>query len=151
LQLSIETIVQSGIDNSKFQICHFKGTRHPPEIGAHLYVIVPIKKDNQHLVCMITSKVDKRINYYRRVNPNALQGLVRINKSELNFLKKDSLIDCNQAELLTKEELIIRIKHDKNFKLHNHAIPMNIKEKLIKAIKNSPLINVSNKRLLKPI
>ncbi|MDQ7032880.1 MAG: hypothetical protein Q9M37_09245 [Desulfonauticus sp.] len=128
-------------------ICHFKDERHAPDAPPHFYIVIPLQ-DSNLIISIITSQVEKKKSYYSQVNIKALNGLVFFNKGEFSFLTRDvSVIDCNQAELLSKAELADRIKSE--FKIIESQIPEKLKEKIQKAILESPLVRSHIKRALK--
>jgi len=107
-------------------ICHFKDTKHAPEAPPHFYVIIPLQ-DSNLIISIITSQVEKKKKYYEKVNKKALNGLVFLKRGELSFLKREmSVVDCNQAEFLSKTELINRI--NSRFKIK--IIERNLSEEL---------------------
>ena len=80
----------------------------------------------------------------------ALKCLVYLNRGELSFLKKDvSVIDCNQAELLSKAELLDRINSKFKIKIIELHLSKELKEKIRKAILDSPLVRFFIKEALR--
>jgi hypothetical protein len=91
-------------------------------------------------VCIITSQGESRKNYYGRVNEKAVSSLVEVGPNELYFLKKESAIDCNQAELLVKAQIPNIIVGGFEHTCGAARIPCSVKQKVFEAIKNSPLV-----------
>lgn len=62
----------------------------------------------------------------------------------------DSVIDCNQAELLTVDELVNRIDPRCGFeiKMSCKEISVSLKTKIIEAIKISPVVRPHYKQLI---
>lgn len=91
---------------SGFCICYFKNATHDPEAPPHYHVTIPISDDSSLLLCIVTSQVDNKAWYYKKTNDNALASLVIVNKANLSFLKKESVIDCKQLGLQGRRILI---------------------------------------------
>lgn len=131
-----------------FCICHFKDTNHVPKAPPHYYVNVPVNDDSSLLLCIITSQIEKRKNYYSR-NEKALKALVYVSDKTLPFLSKESVIDCNGAELYNRIELQRRIDPKHKIQVTERNIPDSLKTQITKAVQDSPLIKRYIKKLLK--
>jgi hypothetical protein len=127
-------------------IIHFKDNEHNLDAPSHWYFTIPINPGSLFTLCIITSKVDTRLNYYERINPKAAQSLVRLEVDSLPFIKRESLIDCNKAEMLSIEELIKRIDRKIGLNLESQVIDTELKERIVKGILNSPLIPAAIKK-----
>ncbi len=134
---------------SDFCVCRFKDTNHAPEAKPHYYVNVPVCDNSSLLLCIITSQIEKKYGYYSRVSQKALKSLINVDNKSLPILSKDSVIDCNNAELFNKTELLKRVDPKFAFKVDERNIPHFLKLKIIEAIKNSPQIKPYIKKMLK--
>lgn len=133
-----------------FCIFYFKDIKHAKDAPPHFYVVFPVKGGSGIIFIIITSQVERQTAYYKRANAKAIRSLVSVDKNAFPFLKKEkSVIDCNQAELITKEELTKRI--DSNFPCRRkpQSVPPNLKADINSAIIQSPLIAPAIKRLIK--
>ncbi len=134
---------------SGFCICHFKNSNHAPEAPSHYYVTVPISDDSSLLFCFVTSQIENRSWHYNKTNKDALASLVGVNKSILSFLKKDSFIDCNQPTLVRKLDFGKIVDSDHKFEVVTRDIPAGLRQKIVKAIKDSPIVKPFIKKLIK--
>ena len=134
---------------SGFCVCHFKNTTHDPEAPPHYHITVPINDDSSLLLCIVTSQVENKAWYYHKTNETAASCLVRVSKHELPFIKKESVIDCNQPMLIHKNKFGKIIDPDHKFEVVIRNIPKEIKEKIVKAIKDSPIVKPFIKKLIK--
>ena len=102
---------------------------------------------------IITSQIEKRVEYYRKTNPKALRSLVEISNDIFDFLTKESIIDCNHMELLSREELIKRIDPAVpcQIKTRPGEMPRFLKRKIFSAIDQSPLLSPATKKIIKGI
>ncbi len=147
MQLPDELIIDFLTD---FCICRFKDKRHFSEAPPHHYVSVPINDQSSLLLAIFTSQLEKKSKYYQQTNKAALSSLEPVDQTILAFLKKPTIIDCNQAELIRKEELIHRRIDPKNgIEVVMSDIPADLKNKIVIAIKNSPLIKPYIKKLIR--
>jgi len=131
-------------------IIYFKDSTHDEGVNPHYHFVIAPSDPADFVICLITSKVEKREAYYGRVNKKAVESLVKVNGSVLAFLTKPSIIDCNQAELIRRADLTKRVDHDYDFKIEvrDAEIPAILKTQVRSAIKNSPLINNYIKKLI---
>lgn len=137
------------IDVIKFPcICHFKDVDFPENAPPHFYVVIPANDAVDLILCIITSKVEKREKYYWTRNPRAASSLVKIDSTIFPFLSKDSVIDCNQTQLLSKNDLKKKVHHKYDFNVKASDIPHSLLLEIKSAIKNSPLVRDSIKKLL---
>lgn len=132
-----------------FCVCHFKDSNHAPEAPPHYYATIPVIDKSSLLISIITSKKENKIRYYSRVNKTALQSMVPVDEKILSFLSKPSIIDCNQVELIRKEELELRIDPKHKINVISRDIPVKLKDEIVEAIKKSPLVKPYIKNLIK--
>lgn len=115
----------------------------------HWYVLIPT--DSSHfLIAIITSQAAKRKEYYKRTfKPKAVVSLVKINNDDFGFLKrgKDSVVECNQVEYLSIQEIIHRVEEDKGFEIEKEQVPAYLKKEVVSAINNSPIVKPFMKKL----
>lgn len=132
-----------------FCVCYFKNTTHDPEAPPHYHITVPISDDSSLLLCIITSQIENRAWHYHRTKEAAESCLVLIDKGTLSFLKKASVIDCNQPMLIQKNKLGKIIDSAHKFEVVSRGIPKEIKEKIVQAIKASPIVKPFIKKLIR--
>ena len=148
MQLPPEVLLNSIKD---FCVIYFKDKQHSKDAPPHFYVTFPIKDELTLIICIITSQVKTQREYYRRVNPKAENCLIPVTNDIFSFLDrgKKSVIDCNKAELLSKEELRKRIASDVPLEIKEKTIPSYLKREVCSAIIRSPLIAPFNRKIIK--
>lgn len=129
-------------------ICHFKDVDFPENATPHFYVVIPVNDAVDLILCIITSKVEKRERYYRTINSTAANSLVKINPAIFPFLHTNSIIDCNQTQLLSKNDLKKKVHRKHDFNIKSSDIPSSLLSEIKSAIRNSPLVRNSIKKLL---
>jgi len=97
---------------------------------------------------MITSQVQSKIDYYTRTNAVAVTSLVAVDGTDLQFLNRPSLIDCNSVELVPKAELSKKYDPAYGFEMKLPVVPDALNNQIVAAIKNSPLVKPIIKKLL---
>ena len=130
-----------------FSVCFFKDKNHSEESPSHYYITTPTNQNFYLVICLISSQWKKRQEYYNKSNKKCLNSLILIDNTELNFLKTKSVIDCNNAEYIHKNELNNRISPG-TYKFILENIPDDLKTKIINAIKISPKIKPYIKKAL---
>ena len=136
-----------------FCILFFKDTKHDPEAPPHFWVIFPVNPVTRFSMTIITSQIEKREKYYQE-NTKALKCLVKITNDIFDFLnrERESVIDCNKTELLSKEELIKRIDPMGPCEIKTiEKFPSFLKREIFSAIDQSPLIPPATKKIIKDI
>lgn len=134
---------------SGFSVCYFKNTAHDPEAPLHYHITIPISDESSLLLCLVTSQIENKAWYYHKTNEEAEACLVLVNKNDFAFLKKDSVIDCNQPIFEHKNKFDRLVDPDHKFKVITRDIPDDVKEKIIKAIKDSPIVKGFIKKMIK--
>ncbi|MEN8265029.1 MAG: hypothetical protein ABFR82_16405 [Nitrospirota bacterium] len=134
---------------SGFSVCYFKNEEHQPDAPSHYHITVPTNDDSSLLLTVITSQIEARQKFYERTRKKALSSLVTVNKKELKFLKKKSVIECNQPQLVRKIDFNKIVDPDHEFKVIARDIPDELKEAIVQAIKDSPIVKPYIKKLLK--
>ncbi len=130
-------------------VLHFKDVTHDRAAPPHWFLTIPVNPGALFLLCIITSQVEKRLHYYQKINPKAAQSLVRLEARRFSFLPKESLINCNAAELLSVEELEKRVNREQGLKIEAQQIPSDLKKRINAGIINSPLVSPAIKKHLK--
>jgi hypothetical protein len=146
-KVSVRVVLQSIQD---WCVLHFKDVTHDRAAPPHWFLTIPVNPGSLFLLCIITSQVEKRAYYYQKINPKAAQSLVRLEARRFPFLPKESLINCNAAELLSIEELEKRVNHEKGLNIETQQIPSELKQRIKSAIINSPLVSPAIKKHLNP-
>lgn len=109
LEFPLNFIIDS-INNCCF--VYFKDIKHSPDAPPHFYFLIPIEEDPEslYLIAIVTSQFEKRLYFYQNApNKKAAQSLVRLEKGVFDFITRESAIDCNAVEKLTKNDLLKRI------------------------------------------
>ncbi len=132
-----------------FCVCYFRNSTHDPEAPPHYHITIPISDDASLLLCVITTQIENKAWYYKKTNEDALSSLVSVNKRNFSFLKKESLIDCNHPLLVHKNKFGKLVDPDHKFKIVTRDISDEIKDRIINAIKDSPIVKPFIKKLLK--
>ncbi len=78
-----------------------------------------------------------------------MSSLVRLTRRNLPLLRKESLIDCNHPLLVHKNKFGKIVDPDHKFKIVARDIPDELKEKIVKAIKASPVVKPFVKKMVK--
>ena len=137
LKLYVPLTLQSRTD---FCLVHYQDdTLQFP--SPHWYVFIPTKEDSKFLVIIITSQIEKRMNYYKNAKQlKATKCLVKISNNEFPFLNKLSAINCNETDLLSINEIVHKVDEEVGFKFEDEKIPAYLKKEIVSAILQSPLI-----------
>lgn len=77
----------------------------------HFFVVVAINNDDNFLI-ISTTKLQNKINYLTKRGFD-LNTLAYIRPNDSNGLTKDSYFNCNDYFILSKQELIAKVKEDK--------------------------------------
>jgi len=72
-----------------------------------------------------------------------------VDKGDLHFLKKASVIDCNQPILIHKNKFYKIIDPDHKFEVVSRNISTEVKKKIVKAIKDSPIVKPFIKKMIR--
>ncbi|HDH00996.1 MAG TPA: hypothetical protein ENG80_04210 [Nitrospirae bacterium] len=134
---------------SGFSVCYFKNEEHLPDAPPHYHITIPINDDSSLLLTVITSQIENRLKYYERTKKKALSSLVTVSKKDLKFLKKTSIVECNQPQLVRKIDFNKIVDPDHEFKVVARDIPDELKEEIIQAIKESPIVKPFIKKMVK--
>ena len=126
-------------------VVHFKDNRLDKLSPRHYYVAIPVDKNTSLLLCIITSKVEKRIAHAKRVN--ALSGLVKVSGKDIPELSMESVIDCNQTSLVSKRPDDLHWADVSTFKLCG-VLSEDVRKKVFAAICSSPVVPPAIKALL---
>lgn len=122
-----------------FAICFFKDKTHSKKSPSHYYITIPTTSNSYLIICLISSQWGKRAEYYKKSNPDCLNSLIILKETELDFLRTQSVIDCNDVTYMHKNELQNKIVPN-TYKFVSDDISDELKEKIIKAIKLSPKV-----------
>ena len=136
---------------SDFCIFLFRDVNHQAGSPPHFYVVFPVNAEQDLVVTIITSQVDSQKRYYQRIKKDACDALVPVSQDILAILKRDreSIVDCNHAELLTKFELAKRVDQSEPYEIKNCKIPAFFKKDICAAIRKSPLISPRLQKMVK--
>ena len=128
----------------------FKNKQYDLNAPPHYHISLPVNDNAFVVLCIITSKIENRVFYYRDINEKALNSLVFVSPQDIDILNKDSLIDCNQPIYGAKREVWRKyIVEDSFKKIANVNITESLKKEIISAILRSPLVRPSVKQALK--
>lgn len=99
----------------------------------HYYIILPTRDKNEIIILsMITSQINKKLKVYKD-DKVALESLLYVDGKILDFLIKESLIDCNTPFKTNIDEIL---KKDK-LSLKKANIPLSLVKDIAKKINNS--------------
>jgi len=120
--------------------------------GPHWHILIRIKNTDDFLVTIITSQLEKRLNYYKNTKQRkAVRCLVKVGNNEFSFLhkEKNSAVNCNETKLLSIIELVHLIDEDQGFNVEKEKVPTYLKKEIVSAINQSPLHSKKIKNLAK--
>ena len=126
-------------------VIRFKDSRLEKIVPKHFYIAIPISKETSLVLCMITSKVDKRFEYARRMR--SVDGLVRVSKQDISCLSVDSVVDCNQASLVSNKSGIRTWMNPGTLEIIGE-LTADMRGKVFAAIRKSPVVADAVKKLL---
>jgi len=124
---------------------YFKNIDFDQVAPAHYHIAIPISSDEFVMLTLITSQLRKQIDFANQQSIKYQESLVIVNPEDLSILSKQSVINCNNILVYTREELDTKI-HSIEFK--DCDIPEELINRLIKAIRNSPVVKERYKKLL---
>jgi hypothetical protein len=125
-----------------FNICHFKDIRHASDAPAHFRVVISLKNGTSLVLCIITTQMVKLERMYSGTNDKALDSLVPLDNSIFQCITRPCVINCNNAELLTHQELTLRIDPRTGIKTRetDNKFENELKEKILIAVHQSPIV-----------
>ena len=127
-------------NNHKFYL-YYKDPKfiiNNPSVSAHMYIILPCSDKECIIITLITSSEKFKKVY----NKKQLDCVISLKCGELDFITKDCVIDCNQAELKLKNELT-------EAKIYEcEEIPNELFLKIKQKIKQSPVVKRKAKKYL---
>lgn len=126
-----------GIQPSNTTAYYFKNKEHANIDNPHFHVAIPTKDGGFVLLVMFTTQIDSKQEYYGLVKPTALDSLVYATPSQCKFLKKESVIDCNQPIYKSREELSAIIL---DLEYREAELSQEFIEEIKNAIKLSPMV-----------
>lgn len=130
-------------------ICLFRNSNHKGSETPHYHILIPCSDNRYLVVCHITKQIENRIWYYRRSEKiEAIECLVKVNNADFDFLTTDSVIECNQAEIILRGEFDCIIHPSHGCKLIIDNIPIELTEEIKSAINKSPLVKPFIKKIL---
>jgi hypothetical protein len=144
--MQIPSDIVSGVNldcMNDFCICHFKDKNHSPEAPSHYYIVCPAPDEGKFILSITTSQVDDKILYYDFRDKEGLNSLVYLQPQDFNFTRRPSVVDCNEAEIYTKETLkqdIIDYSKDPAFRIIENNLSDEFKNKILNAIVNSSIV-----------
>jgi hypothetical protein len=138
---------------SGFCVCHFKDAEHDPKAPLHYHISIPLKENDYLLFVLLTSKLDSKIDYYDRTNKKALNSIISIQPyKDFSFIyKDDTVIDCNQPIFNRKQEFFENnkiINWEEDFEIKLRDIPIDLKKRIVFALKFSPIVKPYIKNLI---
>ncbi|ECQ5495503.1 hypothetical protein FZJ97_09250 [Campylobacter coli] len=134
-ELLIEAINDTFVNN---KIYLFKNKKYEPNSPSHFHIALKTQDDNYIILLIITSKVEKKKEYYAKLGETIFKGLIEVSSKDISILTKESCIDCNVPLYYSKEE-IKALAEDFTI-ITNFSIKQDLKRVLINAIKESPLV-----------
>jgi hypothetical protein len=136
-------VLAEGLD---WSVCFFECNTHGANSPPHFYICIPI--EGKVLLCMVTSQVEAREAFYEKNHTHA--GVVITNETELTFLSRASLIDCNQPLYGTPEELNSYVRRWRRIVVPG-IIPEDVKRSILLALSSSNMVSARIKRITSPM
>ncbi len=133
---------------NKFCLFFFRDRTHQADAPPHFHVVFPVNAEANLVVTIITSQVDPLRRFYKW-KKDACDAMVPVNKDIFPFLPRESVVNCNQAELMTRFELAQRVDRLSEYRIKDCKIPSYLKVDVCTAIRKSPLIPPNLKKLVK--
>lgn len=140
---SLQEAFLSAIKNPS--VIRFKDSRLDKLVPRHFYVAIPISKEASLVLCIITSKVDKRFEHSRKMK--TVEGLVKVSKQDISCLSMDSVVDCNQASLVPNKSGLRTWMNPGTLEMHGE-LTHDMRVKVFAAIRKSPVVAEAIKKLL---
>jgi len=136
---------------SDFCICYFKDTHFKQKSPPHYYINIPISDNAFLLLCIFTSQVENKRKYYSLFNEATLNSLVYLHEGDLPFLRKETVVDCNNPYLIRKIQVkeFVDEKQGLKIEMSSEKIPPILKNQVIDAIKRSPVVKPFIKKLIR--
>jgi PemK-like protein. len=122
-------------DNKDWKVWHITDPSLVGKQKEHFYIVVPLTDNKFILLCLITSQGENKKRFYDS-NP-LINYLIKTNKKELDCLNKDSFIDCNQPQFISKTDLKNKISE---LKVIDTVISKSLKSKILTSLKKSPAV-----------
>lgn len=120
---------------------HFKGNPPFPSPTPHMFFVLGEVSTGQFVMVNATSKVGNRLTALNSLTASfgltAENVSVRLKKGDYPFIKMDTIIDCSQPALLTREQLM----NGQNFALLEPPADDALFVKLLKAWSSSPFVS----------
>jgi len=134
----------------EWRVVSFKNKQYDLSAPSHYHISLPVSDNTFVMLCIITSKIENRVLYYKNINEKAIDSLVAVSPQNIDILRKDSLIDCNRPIYGNKKEVWKKYIIENSFKnIANVYISDNLKSSIIGAVLESPLVKYSIKNMLK--
>lgn len=134
-----------GVYPTQRSVFYFENIEHDEDNRKpHYHIAIKTNNNEYIIVLMFTSQIEKR-EAHRASNLDAYSSLVYADETDFDFLVKKSVIDCNSPIYKTREELKAIIE---NFRVIETDIPDDFTNKLIEAIKTSPIVRRNIKKAL---
>ncbi len=126
-------------------IIRFRDKRLDQSVSEHYYVAIPVDRNMSLLLCIITSQVQKRIDYAKRMK--SIDGLVKVSKKDIPYLDMESIIDCNQTSLVPKTSEKLYWLEINTFKMYGE-LSSAVRNRVFAAIRKSPVVAEAIKQML---
>jgi hypothetical protein len=141
-------------ENAGFNLVHFRDATHGKNAPAHFWVSISAGNDRHMLLSIVTTQMAKLEKKYRNDKEGALDCIVPLSNSDLTAIETNCVINCNAAMLLTTRELVAKIdtayysaasKHNFDFIHNDKDFDVELKNRIISAIRNSPKVTLDVK------
>ncbi|MCK5537684.1 MAG: hypothetical protein KAI79_12720, partial [Bacteroidales bacterium] len=114
MELPNEIVINSILDsyeNKRAYLFKSKGIEKE-----HFHICLKVNNDSYILLFLVTSQVDKRLQYYKIRNDERFSDTVVVfDNTLITCLSKQSCVDCNQPKYLTRDELFAEISGEVKF------------------------------------
>jgi hypothetical protein len=155
MNVPIEALTRSLCNGkAEFNLIHFKDLKLPPNAPAHFHVTISLGDDQYLLLCIITSQMQKLERIYRfRNQQGAIDSMVPLSSDDFPTLSIGCVVNCNDTELLTRDELARRIDPSisLDFISFNQSFSDVLKNSIINAIDNSPIVKPNIQKILRQL
>ncbi len=154
MDIPLETLIKPLFNGtSGFNIIHFRSLDHSVDSGGHFWVTISTGDGISILISIITKQMQKLEKRYRGCfNERAMNSLVPVSNDDFSSISIGCVINCNETRLVNLAELCRMI--DRNYsssKTYNcfdivhfdQDFERELKEKIIQAIRSSPIVKPS--------
>ncbi len=144
----------STLSSQGFYVLHFQHARHKHNPKPHYWLFVPVRDDSYLCFCMFTTQHERLYEFYTKSAhaETAQASLHFVPHGTFTFLNaaKGSVIDCNNPELVTRQDMnrIVSTSVPCRLLAEGCAIPPDVRKSVVEKIRSSPRVKPFVRRLL---